>query len=130
MDQSLLNATLPTSGQGFSFCFSTPLPVVLNEDQIPQLHQLGGSPSPSQVIVDLRAGPTGASVPHFPEVLLWSKGKHMTGTHPDKKARRVVGRQTNLEARTLSAMRASPPSSARGETGLTPICFWDQMLRL
>ena len=86
------------SSPTFSSCFSTPLPVILHEDQIPKLHQLGGSYPTSQVIVDLSTGPTRASIPHLPEVLLWSKGKHMAGRHPRKKARQVVGRQTNPEA--------------------------------
>lgn len=117
MDQSLLTATFFTSSQGF---FLTPLPVVLHEDQIPKFHQLGGPHPISQVIVDLSTGPTRASIPHLPEVLLWSKGKHMASRYPGKKARQVVGRQTNPEVGTLSAMKTTPSSSAREGTGLPP----------
>lgn len=87
MDQSLLTAIFSTFGQGFSSFFSTLLPVVLNEDQIPKLHQLRGSHPTSEVIMDLGTGSTRASVPHLPEVLFWSKGKHMAVTYPEKKAR-------------------------------------------
>lgn len=93
MDESVLTADFFTSSQGIPSCSRTPLPVVLHEDEIPKLHQLGGSHPSSQVIVDLSTGPTRASIPHLPEVLLWSKGEHAAGRHPGKEARRVVGRQ-------------------------------------
>lgn len=69
------------------------IPVVLHEDQVPDLHYIrvalvhqGCSISATThvVIVDLCAGTTGTCVPHLPEVVFQWKRKHMAGRHPGK----------------------------------------------
>lgn len=111
MDQSLLTANFFTFRQGFPSSSSNPLPVVLHEDQIPKLYQLGGPCPTGQVIVYLSAGPTRPSIPHLPEVLLGPKGEHTAGRHPEKKARWMVGdkgRSWGLPHTTPAICQESP----------------------
>lgn len=74
---------------------SCTVPVVLHEDQVPDLHHLwavsvdeGRRLSPTDVVVvDLGAGTTGPRVPHLPKVVLESEWQQTVGGDPEGTAR-------------------------------------------
>ena len=83
------------------------LPVVLDEDQVPDLddlgvvgiHQLPRLPVADPVVVELGAGPAGAGVSHLPEVVLHPEGEHpVLGEVPQPE---FPGLEVGLEAHGL-----------------------------
>ena len=56
-------------GVGESYLDENKIPDLQNVGVI-QVDQVGGITAPNPVIVDLGAGPTGALIPHLPEVVL------------------------------------------------------------
>lgn len=73
-------------------------PVVLHEDQVPDLHHVRtvgvdkrhGVSSCHVVVVDLGAGATGARVTHLPEVLLQAERQEATRRNPEEETDRQL----------------------------------------
>lgn len=71
-------------------------PVVLHEDQVPDLHHIRtvgvdegrGVSSSHVVVVDLSAGAARARVPHLPEVLLQAERQEAAGRNPEEESDR------------------------------------------
>lgn len=90
-------------------------PVELDEDQIPDLQDVGivhvdqvrCVPASDAIVVDLAAGATGSCVPHLPEVVLHAAGQNASLLHPTREAGppRDDG-QINAKAFILTAMKA------------------------
>ena len=71
-------------------CHDDP-PVVLHEDQVPDLYQFwvvsidqrGGVTPPYVVVVDLGTGTAGTRVPHLPKVVFQAKGEQASRRNPE-----------------------------------------------